>query len=50
MNDKEFNEMLAKLRKLGLDDGDLGYAYWYNVVKELQEMRKIWLVSQRPML
>lgn len=50
MTDKEFNEMLAKLHNLGLAGGDLGYAYWYNVIKELQEMRKIWLVSQRPML
>lgn len=39
MTTQEFNDMLDKLYKLGLADGDLGYAYWYNVIQELIKMR-----------
>lgn len=41
MTNKQFDEMLDKLHELGLASGDLGYAYWSNIIQELKEMRFI---------
>jgi hypothetical protein len=39
MNDQEFSELLRKLEKFGLNDGDIGYSYWHGVQ---QDLRQIW--------
>lgn len=41
MNPEEFDELLRKLHRLSLNDGDLGYMYWSKAIKELQSMRAI---------
>ena len=47
MSELGFNELKEKLYKLGQNDGDLGYSYWYNVIKSLSAMReKAWMYDQ----
>ena len=42
MDNKEFAELLIKLEKIGLNDGDIGYSYWYHVQKDLKQMWEIY--------
>lgn len=43
MTEEEFSELMKNLFQKGLDDGDIGYSYWTNVIKDLQEMRAVYL-------
>lgn len=47
MNDEEFSELLKKLEKLGLDDGDIGYSYWYHVQKDLKELMEFYKLNSK---
>lgn len=38
--DKEFKIVERHLEDLGLNDGDIGYAFWYKVSKYFKELRK----------
>ena len=46
MSDEEFSELTKTLRQLGLEDGDLGYRYWANVIEDLKIMRKAYLAHE----
>jgi hypothetical protein len=37
--DAEFEELTSTLYKLGLKDGDLGFAQWNNTIGKLTQMR-----------
>jgi hypothetical protein len=39
MNDAEFAELVKKLRQLGLEDGDLGYAHYDRLIDKLKAAR-----------
>lgn len=41
MSDEEFKNLLEKLHQFGLEDGDIGYAYWSKVIAYLKELRTI---------
>lgn len=43
MTDEEFSQLLKSLHRIGLKDGDIGYSYWASVIKNLQEMRAVYL-------
>ena len=43
MTDAEFKELTEFLFRLGLNDGDLGYKYWINIIENLKEMRQVYL-------
>lgn len=40
MSEQEFSNLLDNLFQIALEDGDLGYRYWHNVIDELKDMRK----------
>lgn len=45
MNDEEFLNLTRTLFQLSLDDGDLGYMYWTSVIKDMKEMRAVYLAQ-----
>jgi hypothetical protein len=40
MTDENFKEVVDALHKLGLESGDLGYAFWDKRIDELKAMRE----------
>ena len=46
MTDEEFSNLTKILFKKGLEDGDIGYAYWTNVITDLKEMRTVYLAQK----
>ena len=45
MTKEEFDELIRHLHFQSTADGDLGYAYWTKVIKQLKEMYAKTLVS-----
>jgi len=39
MNDAEFKELMEHLHRESGMHGDLGHAYWTNVIRQLKDMR-----------
>ncbi len=45
MTKQEFDELIHKLGLISQQDGDLGYAYWNNVIKQLRRLYEKTLAS-----
>lgn len=39
MSDSHFSDLVSNLNKNGLEDGDIGYRYWSDIVDDLKDMR-----------
>jgi hypothetical protein len=48
MTDEEFDELLNKLHRIAMNDGDLGGAYWSKVILQLRELRALAQKSEKP--
>ena len=38
ISDTEFEDLLNKLYRIALNSGDIGFEYWFRVIKQLEEL------------